>query len=478
MTKRTVWLFVALLLLAFALRLRDIDRYDLWYDEAGQVLAALKPTPAETLSVVRKHYGASPLSYVFTAVVVRLGGTSELALRFEPLFWSVLAVALTARAARALSPSSAPWAGLLAAISPFAIRYAQEARFYALGLAGASAVFCLIALMATGALRRRRLTWLLLAGLTAALLYSHTYSVFIALPALVVSGLVVPARERLRALLWQVSAHALGGLLFAPWFLSGMKVAKHPFGTHTFTPEALRSVLAGLEVIPIVPPLSDHPEQGLFATVILALSAFALIYAVLRARRSPWLLGGALGVGLALVAVCAATLAVGYFFHPRQFLFLQPVRFALIGAALGGAGSLAPLTVRALFAAGLTGLSLLYTGADLHRAERARLRPVAQAVAAHVSATGTPAFILPFWVYVAPEYYLRVQGVEVAWQRLPEDQLDPERLSAAPRGAVFLIPNGRSDLLPALATFGFHEVALPPSPTPPDFRVLIKTDGS
>lgn len=458
MTKQMVWLLVALVLLAFALRLRDIDRYDLWYDEAGQVLAALKPTLAETLSVVRKHHGASPLSYMLTAVVVRLGGTSELALRFEPLFWSVLAVALTMRAARALVPSSAPWAGLLAAISPFAIRYAQEVRFYALGLAGASAVFCLVALVATGAVRRRWTTWLLLAGLTAVLLYSHTYSVFIALPALAIAGLVPPAWERLRTLVWQTSAHALGGLLFMPWFLGGMKVVAHPFGTRTLTPETLRSVWAGLEVSPIVPAQIVHPEDGFFAIAMLALSLLAFVYAARRARSSLWLLGGVLGVGLAIVAVCAATLAVGYFFHPRQFLFLQPARFVLVGAALAGVSSFAPTVLRALFAVGLTGLSLLYTSADLHRAERSRLRPVAQAVAAHVSAPGTPAFILPFWVYIAPEYYLRVQGIEVAWQRLPDDQL--------------------SALLPALAVLGFHEVALPPSPTPPDFRVLVKADGS
>lgn len=36
MTKRMMWLLVALLLLAFALRLRDIDRYDLCATRRGR----------------------------------------------------------------------------------------------------------------------------------------------------------------------------------------------------------------------------------------------------------------------------------------------------------------------------------------------------------------------------------------------------------------------------------------------------------
>lgn len=475
---RRLWLLVGLILLAFALRLAHIDRYDLWYDEAGQVLAALKPTLAETLEIVRKHHGASPLSYLLTAAVVRLGGTSELALRFEPLFWSVLAVALTARAARALSPDSAGWAGLLAAVSPFAIRYAQEVRFYSLGLMWASAVFCVTALVAVGAIRRRASTWLLLAGLMTALLYSHTYSAFIALPAFIVVLLAAPRRERLRGALWQVSAFGAAGLLFAPWFFGQMKVADHPFGSRVFTPEALRSVLAGLEITPIVSMPPAHVEEGLFAPVMLALSAIALVWALARVRRAPWLLGGVIGVGLAIVAVCAANLTVGYFFQPRQFLFLQPARFILIGVALAALSRPAPLALRLVPVAGLTVLSILYTNADLHRAERARLRPVAQVIAAQSPVQGTPAFIVPFWVYIAPEYYLRITGVELGWQRLPGDQPTAERLSEAPAGSIFLIPNGRADLEPLLIASGFRELDLPPSATPPDFRVFIKTDGS
>lgn len=472
--RRQFWVLVALVWLAFVLRLHSIDRYDLWYDESGQVLTALKPTLAEILQEVRKHHGASPLSYLLTAVVVRLGGTSELALRFEPLCWSVLAVALTMRTARVLVPSSALWTGLLAAISPFAIRYAQEVRFYAVSSMWASAVFCVGVLVAKRELRRHWTVWLLLIGLTTALLYSHTYSAFIALPALVVATLCAPARERFRVVLWQTSAYVLAGLLFAPWFCGGMKVAAHPFGTRALTPEAIRLILAGLEVVPHVPTPPTRIVDSLFAVVILVLSVLALIYAAVHIRYAPWLAGGVLGISLAVAAVCTTTLGVGYFFHPRQFLFLQPVRFVLLGAMLAGASQAVPMVLRALLATGLLGLSVVYTNADLHRLERARLRPVAQAIAAHVVAPETPVFIMPFWVYTALEYYLRLRGVEVAWQRLPSDQLAVEQLNAAPKGAIFLIPTGRADLLPLLNAAGFREVALPASPTPPDFRVLVK----
>ncbi len=250
--KRHFWVAVALILLAFALRLRDIDRYDLWYDEIGQVNVASRATLSEILQGVRRHHAASPLSYLGTAIAVRLGGRSELALRFEPLIWSVLAAALTMRAARALAPGSALWAGLLAAVSPFAIRYAQEVRFYALGLMWAAAVFCLVALAAKNEIRPNRYASLALCGAMTALLYSHVYSVFIIVPTFMMSLLLARPGDHLKLALWQAGAYAAAGALFIPWLFNGLMVKAHPFGEHVFTLHAQRAVVAGLELTPIV----------------------------------------------------------------------------------------------------------------------------------------------------------------------------------------------------------------------------------
>ncbi|WP_169237263.1 hypothetical protein [Candidatus Roseilinea sp. NK_OTU-006] len=473
---RRIWL--PLLWLAFALRLWNIERYDLWYDEVGQVLAALKPTPAQTLDVVRKHYGASPLAYLSTFATARLGGTSELVLRFDPLFWSMLAVALVWRAGRALHPAAGMWAGLLAAISPSAIRYAQEVRFYALGLAGASAIFCLSVLIARGELRRMSLTWAALAGATALTLYGHVYSVLVVLPAFVTAvGLTRPA-QRLQLSAWLMTAMMCGGLLFLPWFLAGLKVAQHPFGAQFSSDRVWYSILAGLELAPAFRASAIAPGQDTFATVMMALSGLAAIYAVLHMRRAPWVIALLLGIGLAIVAVVALNARVGYFFHPRQFLFLQPARLVLVGVLLGALLSLLRsrvlrLALSGALMGGLVLSSIVYINADLHRVERARLRPVAQTIAAHARTKPALLFIAPFWVYLGPEYYLQKEGVQTVWQRLPGDQVTPEALASLPDGALLLVPRNRADLDALLSAHGLRLLSAP-TDVSPEFYVWLK----
>lgn len=475
--KRHFWIAVALILLAFALRLRDIDRYDLWYDEIGQVNVASRATLSEILQGVRMHHAASPLSYLGTALAARLGGCSELALRFEPLIWSVLAVALMMRAARALALGSDLWAGLLAAVSPFAIRYAQEVRFYALGLMWAAAVFCVVTLAAKNEIRPNRYAWLALSSAMTALLYSHVYSAFIILPTFMMSLLLARPGDRLRLALQQAGAYAAAGALFIPWLLNGLTVRAHPFGDHVFTAHAQRVVLAGLELTPIVLPLDGREVEGGFAGAMVALSVLSLVFAVGYARRRPWLLVGILGAGLATLAVCTANLVVGYFFAPRQFLFLQPVRYALIGATLAELGQSVRRGLYPLAVAGLTTLSLVYTGADLHRNERESWRPLARAIAAQGAAPGVSAFAVPYWTHTAPEYYLRLAGVEVVWQRPPGDRPTAAHLQHAPDGSVIFITYTETDLLPLLRDAGFREVVPPPGALAAPMRAFVKADA-
>ena len=474
MTRQPFWLAIALVLLAYALRLRDIDRYDLWHDEVGQVIVAQAPTLAELLQGVSKHHAASPMSYLCTAVTARLAGQSELALRFEPLMWSVLAVALTLRAARALAPAGAWWAGLLAAISPFAIRYAQEVRFYSLGLMWACAMFCMVALAAKGDIRLNRYTWFALVGVTAGALYSHVYSALIALPAFMIALLVAQPSNRLRLALWQAGAYIAAGIAFLPWMLSGLAVKGHRLVLNT---SPLQVVLAGLEVTPRVLPSAERAGEGAFAIVMLALSALALVYAFAQIRRAPWMLGGAFGVALAIAVVCALNLAAGYFFAHRQFLFLQPVRFVLIGATLAPLAGISPAILHLSFAAGLTALSLVYTNADLHRAERSHWRPLARAVAAQHPPFGAPAIIVPYWTRSTLEYYLRLAGVEFTWLKLSGDQPTAQDLQQAPDGTLCFVPQAATSLLPLLDEASFREITLSPSSPPHAFRMLVKSSN-
>lgn len=272
--------------------------------------------------------------------------------------------------------------------------------------------------------------------------------------------------------MWQAGAYIVAGIIFLPWMLSGLAVKGHRLASDT---SPLQVILAGLEVMPRVLPSAERAGEGAFAIVMLALSALALVYAFMQIRRAPWMLGGAFGVALAVAVVCALNLAVGYFFAHRQFLFLQPIRFVLIGAALAPLAGISPGILRLSFAAGLTVLSLVYTNADLHRAERSHWRPLAQAVAAQRPPAGAPAVFMPAWSRLPFDYYLRLSGVELTWLSLPSNQPTAQDLQELPGGTLLFIPYARVDQLPLLRDAGFYEAAPPASSPLLPFRILVKS---
>ena len=138
-----------ILLLAFALRVYRLDAQAIWWDESlsvyratrdlGTVLANTIPIQnIVTTDTVPQCY------FLFVHFLIRAFGTSEFALRFFSVIANVATIPLLyALARRWLSTSLAErgigvgvglLATLLAALSPFYVWYAQEARPYALVL--------------------------------------------------------------------------------------------------------------------------------------------------------------------------------------------------------------------------------------------------------------------------------------------------------------------------------------------------------
>jgi len=139
------WLFAAILLLAFVLRVYRLDIQSLWYDEAvtaqvaAQGVAELTRWTADDIQ--------PPLYYYLVAGWTRLAGRGEWALRFPSVFFGTLTIALLWALARRLfgrgtrGRLSSLAAAALAGLSPLYVYYAQEARMYTLltflaGLAG------------------------------------------------------------------------------------------------------------------------------------------------------------------------------------------------------------------------------------------------------------------------------------------------------------------------------------------------------
>ncbi len=120
---------------AFAVRVYQLDAHGLWYDEAFSYWIAAKDWSGILEFARAPKLEHPPVYYFLLHAWLLAAGSSEFSLRFFSLWWSVLAVAVLYRFTRRwFSPALARWSVVLAALSPFANVYAQEARMYTLVL--------------------------------------------------------------------------------------------------------------------------------------------------------------------------------------------------------------------------------------------------------------------------------------------------------------------------------------------------------
>jgi len=229
------WVAVlAILALAAGLRLYRLDAQSLWNDEGTAAALALRD-----LATIARNASDDihpPLYYWLLSLWVRLAGTSEFALRGLSALMSVTTVGLTMRLARRwFGGITALLVGLLTAVSPFAIYYAQEARMYAqVTLFGLAAMLALTRVLpaddAEPALPWRRL---LLYGLAMlATLYSHYYAVALLLAhnLAFVAWLWLrhePHRWPWRALGRWALTQGLILALYAPWLAFAWHTIRH-----------------------------------------------------------------------------------------------------------------------------------------------------------------------------------------------------------------------------------------------------------
>ena len=171
----------AIALVAIALRVYGLGRESLWLDEGFTWrLARLAPLDAIAASRGDVH---PPLFVLLVGLLVRLFGDCETTLRAVSVVASCASVLLAWRLARRAFGETAAWgAAVLVTLSAFQVRYAQEARAYALlgtlSLASADALLASLA----GGRARARVAW---AISTSALLYIHASGAFIVLAELV-----------------------------------------------------------------------------------------------------------------------------------------------------------------------------------------------------------------------------------------------------------------------------------------------------
>lgn len=126
---------MALVLLAFALRLAFLDRRPLHFDEGNSIYFAWIGWDRLLADVLRTGETDPMIHRLTMGLWMRMAGITPFAVRSYSAFYAVLTVALFARVLRLLrAGSSVTVVGcLLLAMSAFAIDYAQQAKGYAMG---------------------------------------------------------------------------------------------------------------------------------------------------------------------------------------------------------------------------------------------------------------------------------------------------------------------------------------------------------
>ncbi|MFW5691811.1 MAG: glycosyltransferase family 39 protein [Chloroflexota bacterium] len=345
MHRRNLWIaLLAILVIAFALRLWHLDTESVWHDEAWSIRAFRGPftTPDDN----------TPFVYYLGGHLLQQAGAGEspLALRYISVLIGTLTTALALRLGRRwFRPGAALTAGLLTATSPLLGEYAQEVRAYV--------VVPLIALVLLDfadrllAYRRKGKTvppGLWAYGFAAQVigLYTHNLTVPLIVWLNTALGVIWLLRLDFRRL-WQWALLQIALILaYVPWLLT-----QSPSGTPLNTPPQ-----PGLPLIADIWTGYFFPVPAQINDLILRLDGFDVLTpflafgiiclllivgagaVVLRHRPDRdtdrlWLLGS--HALLVPAFSTALMIAASIDFHPRYYIAAVPGTLLLITGAIG-----------------------------------------------------------------------------------------------------------------------------------------------
>lgn len=324
---------LALLLLAFALRLYRLGFQELRGDEAFGYFFSLRPFSdivRATLALQEPHPVAS---YFLQHVWLGWAGESEFALRFISAWFGVLAVALLYRLARrlALSPVTALLATGLLTLSPYAIWHSQDARMYSISLALTLASTWL----ALEALRRGRWPlWGAYLGVSWLALHTHYFAVFVILAQnlFVFSRALVTSRLRSAAVQW-LRYQIVLGMLYLPWLLVAGPTLTGYSGNGN-SPGFVAMVRRSLSVFAVGEsiPADWRTYYAAVAVLLLLLGAIQLLRSGTAGRRALWLLLLYLAVPVLATWLSALRRPI---YDERYLIAAVPPFYLLLAAAIG-----------------------------------------------------------------------------------------------------------------------------------------------
>jgi 4-amino-4-deoxy-L-arabinose transferase-like glycosyltransferase len=419
-------LLLALILLAFALRVYRLDAQSLWYDEGVTVNVAQRSLAELTRWTANDIQ--PPLYYSLIAGWGRLAGWSEWSLRFPSAWFGVLIVPLLAALLRrgVGTASDVRPVMTLAALHPLLVYYSQEARMYTLLVTlGCLAGYWVLTLAAGGPVWRVTLLYLLTA--TAAV-YTHYFAFFLLLAFGTWFLLATRIKRRaLSAFLW---ANVAIALLYLPWsaiLFTRLAVDRSYWQGALKVGETLRSIAISFTT-------GETMHESIAIWLLLPAAAITVLTLVYwRASRapvhnsqftihqSPFFLFVLLWLLLPITAIVLLA-AFAPKFNPRYVLLALPGLLLLWGQGMGSEGrSSHPFTFAPRFS--LLTLLLLFAWADWHwfydraftkdqwREVVAFLRPRLEPQEGLVLVSG---HAWPVWHYYAPDLpVVRLPAIDV-----------------------------------------------------------------
>jgi mannosyltransferase len=330
---------MAILLMAFALRVGWLGRSPLWWDEGLSAYLSGHP-PLALIEEMRATDHADPPIYQLVLSGWRaLAGPTPFSLRYFSALMSVLGVALTWAIGRWLTGRWAALLGtLLVALAPMQVVHAREAKSYAFALAAAllSTYTWGRGLGYAGTARGKPVVWWVVYVLsTAAALGSHYYA-----SLLVLWQTVWVAGSTAAAALRQRPSRRAALTRFAHWALAMGAVALLLAPPSVFL---FAATVQGVNTASTTEPLSLPNYLGQVAldfgagtqneatTIIAAIgvSIFAIVGALNGRRRlllSTW-------VTVPLAAAYAIQARYSFFF-PRFLLYMGPALYILVAQGI------------------------------------------------------------------------------------------------------------------------------------------------
>lgn len=213
-----LWALLGILGVAALLRFVELGHDSIWVDEAFSARVANLGV-ADLVRSATSEDTNPPLYYVLLHFWIDVFGDSEVALRSLSAVVGILLVFVVFKLGVRLSSVRAGlFAALFAAVSEFLVHYSQEARVYSLlALLSACSYYFLLDLL--DAWQPWRVAWYVV--FTTALLYAHTYGLFVLLAQMAFVAVGVLWRKDWFRVEWRRLGVALVAplVLAIPWFV-------------------------------------------------------------------------------------------------------------------------------------------------------------------------------------------------------------------------------------------------------------------